>query len=135
VVDHLVRWLRSAGVLEAADGPPALRLALSNLNHRLRYAAGEYDHPPPPRAGQVDQYLGFASEPAARAFAEAVRTQGEPVADPVEVDGRAYDGEVRWQVAVRTTELPLSAEFDAQVRRLRSLAADHGGTYGGWGEG
>jgi hypothetical protein len=53
----------------------------------------------------------------------------------VEVDGRAYDGEVRWQVAVRTSELPLSAAFDAQVDRLRSLAAEHGGTYGGWAGG
>jgi regulator of RNase E activity RraB len=50
------------------------------------------------------------------------------------VDGRAYDGDVGWQVAVRTSELPLSAEFDTQVRQLRALAAEHGGTYGGWGQ-
>jgi hypothetical protein len=125
VVGHLAGRLR-------ADGPPELRLALADLTQRLRYALGEYDRPPAPDTGQVDHLLGFGTHPAARAFAEAV---GDSADEPVEVDGRAYDGAVRWQVAVRTPELPLSAAFDAQVDRLRSLAAEHGGTYGGWAGG
>jgi hypothetical protein len=129
VVDHLVNWLRSAGVLGPTDGPPELRLLLGDLNQRLRYALGEYDEPPAPATGQVDQRFGFAERSAALAFAESV---SDPATEPIEVDGRAYDGEVHWQVAVRTSELPLSADFDAHVRRLCALAAEHGGRYGGW---
>ena len=122
LVDHLTRRLH-------ADGPPELRLALADLNQRLRYALGEYADPPVAATGQVDHHLGFADEAAARAFAGAV---GDSAAEPVEVDGSASDGAVRWQVAVRTSELPLSAAFDAQLDRLRSVAAEHGGSYGGW---
>jgi hypothetical protein len=129
VVDDLISWLRSAGVLDPTDGPPQLHLLLADLTQRLRYALGEYDEPPAPATGQVDHHLGFADEAAARDFAAAL----DVGSDPVGVDGLAYDGAVRWQVAVRTSELPLSAAFDAHVRRLRDLAAEHGGTYGGWG--
>jgi hypothetical protein len=123
VADHLGRRL-------GTDGPPELRLALGDLTQRLRYALGEYDQPPAPDTGEGNHLLGFATRKAARAFAEAV---GDSAEAPLEVDGPAYDGAVRWEVAVRTSELPLSAAFDAQVDRLRSLAAEHGGTYGGWG--
>ena len=110
-------------------GPAELRVALANLNQRLRYVLGEYDEPPAPGTGEVEQHFGFASESAALAFAEAVPSAGTPVA----VDGRAYDGDVSWQVAVRTAELPLSAGFDLVRQRLRALAAEHGGQDGGWG--
>jgi hypothetical protein len=133
VVDSLNRHLQSAGLVESGAGPAQLRLALANLNQRLRHVLGEHDQPPAPDTGQVDQYFGFASEAAAQAFAEAARTQRESASSPVAVDGGAYDGEVRWQVAVRTVELPLSVEFDHHVQRLRALAAGHGGSYGGWG--
>lgn len=49
------------------------------------------------------------------------------------MDGRAYDGDVGWQVAVRTEEPPLTAAFDRHVLRLAALAGPHGGSYGGWG--
>jgi hypothetical protein len=127
VVDHLIGWLRSAGVLTAGDGPPELRLLLAQLNQALRVRLGE--DAPLADSGQADHLVGFADEAAARNFAAALGIGG----DPVDVDGLAYDGAVRWQVAVRTSELPLSAEFDVHVRRLRGLAAEHGGTYGGWG--
>ena len=123
LVDHLARRL-------GTDGPPELRLALGDLTERLRYALGEYDQPPVPDTGEGNHLLGFATQETALAFAETV---GDSGAAPVEVDGLAYDGAVRWEVAVRTSELPLSAAFDAQVDRLRALAAEHGGTYGGWG--
>jgi hypothetical protein len=133
LVDSLNRHLQRAGLVESGAGPAELRLALADLNQRLRYVLGEHDESPAPGTGQVDQYFGFASVTAAHAFAESARARSESAASPVAVDGGAYDGEVRWQVAVRTAELPLSAEFDDHVVRLRALAAEHGGTYGGWG--
>jgi hypothetical protein len=134
VVDSLNRHLQSAGLVESGAGPAELRLALADLNQRIRHVLGEHDAPPVPDAGQVDHYFGFAPEAAAQAFVEAARARGEPAAPPVAVDGRAYDGEVSWQVAVGTAELPLSVEFDDHVQRLGALATGrHGGTYGGWG--
>jgi hypothetical protein len=135
LVDSLNRHLHKAGLVESDSGPAELRLALANLTDRIRYALGEYDEPPPPDTGQVDHYIGFASRTAAQAFAEASAAQGESVAPPVPVNGRAYDGDVNWQVAVRTAELPLSVAFDHRLKRLRQLAARDGGSYGGWGSG
>jgi hypothetical protein len=133
VVDSLNRHLHRAGLVESGAGPAELRLALANLNQRIRHVLGEHDEPPAPDTGQVDQYFGFVSETAAQAFAERARALRELAAPPVAVDGRAYDGEVSWQVAVRTVELPLSGQFDHHVQQLGALAAGHGGTYGGWG--
>jgi hypothetical protein len=125
VIAHL-----STRVVGPDAGPAELRVALSDLNHRLRSVLGEHDEPPAPGTGPVDLYVGFASEAAARAFTEAVPSAGSPAA----VDGRSYDDEtVRWQVAVRSTTLPLSAEFDLERGRLLALAAEHGGRDGGWG--
>jgi hypothetical protein len=135
LVDSLNRHLHRAGLVESDAGPAQLRLALANLTDRIRYALGEYDEPPAADTGQVDQYFGFASRIGAQAFVEASAAHGESAAPPVAVDGRAYDGDVSWQVAVRTAELPLSLEFDQHVQRLRALAAGHGGSYGGWGSG
>ena len=36
------------GLLAAGHDRRYLRQAISNMNQRLRYAAGEYDSPPPP---------------------------------------------------------------------------------------
>jgi len=129
VIDHLNSRLRIDGLVGRDAGPAELRLALADLNHRVRYALGEYDEPPAPGTGEVEQYFGFSLRSDAQAFTEAVPSAGTPVA----VDGRAYDGDVGWQVAVRTTALPLSAEFDLVQQRLRALAAAHGGRDGGWG--
>jgi hypothetical protein len=114
----------------ASSGPAELRVALGNLNHRLRYVLGEYDEPPTQDSGLVDLYVGFPSEAAARAFAEGIPAAAAPVA----VDGGAYDdGTVRWQVAVRSTTLPLSTAFELEQERLTTFAAEHGGSPGGWG--
>jgi hypothetical protein len=126
---HVVGSL-SERLVGPGAGAAGLRVALSNLNHRLRYVLGEYDDPPTPDSGQVDLHVGFAAEEAARAFTEAVPSAGAPVA----VDGRSYDDEsVRWQVAVRSTALPLSAEFDTERARVLALAAERDGRDGGWG--
>ena len=125
VVDRLSERLVGPGA-----GAAELRVALANLNQRLRYVLGEHENPPAISTGHVDLYVGFPSEAGARAFTEAVPSAGTPVA----VDGRAYDdGTVRWEVAVRSTTLPLSAEFDVERERLLALAAGHGGSGGGWG--
>jgi hypothetical protein len=125
VVDRLSERVVGPGV-----GAAELRVALGNLSQRLRYALGEHEEPPTPDPGLVDVYVGFATLADARAFSEAVSSAGGPVA----VDGRSYDDEaVRWEVAVRSTTLPLSAEFDLERARLLALAAEHGGSGGGWG--
>jgi hypothetical protein len=126
---HVVDRLSERAVRPGA-GAAELRVALGNLNQRLRYVLGEHDEPPIPGTGLVDVYVGFAAEADARAFAEAVPSAGTPEA----VDGRSYDDEtVRWQVAVRSTTLPLSAEFEAERARLLALAAEGDGREGGWG--
>jgi len=95
VVDRLSERLVGPGA-----GAAELRVALANLNQRLRYVLGEHENPPAISTGHVDLYVGFPSEAGARAFTEAVPSAGTPVA----VDGRAYDdGTVRWEVAVRST--------------------------------
>ncbi|TFV76751.1 hypothetical protein E4P39_07540 [Blastococcus sp. CT_GayMR19] len=134
VIDHLNGHLRGADLVGPGAGPAELRVALATLNQRLRYVLGEYAEPPAPDTGEVDQYFGFAAEAPARAFVEAVRARGGTPAAPVPVDGRAYDdGTVRWQVAVRTADLPLSAAFAVDQQQLLALAAQHGGSHGGWG--
>jgi hypothetical protein len=42
--------LEGVELLEAGGTEPDLRQALNDLNHRLRYALGEYDEPPRPLA-------------------------------------------------------------------------------------
>jgi hypothetical protein len=115
-------------------GPAELRVALANLGQRLRYVLGEYDEPRARDTGLVDLHVGFVAEDSAHAFLAAVRAEGRTATGPVALDGRPYDDDsVRWQGAVRSTTLPLSAEFDVERRRLLALAAQHGGQAGGWG--
>jgi hypothetical protein len=126
---HVVQRL-SERLVGPRAGAAELRVELGNLNQWLRYALGEHDEPPTTDSGVVDVYVGFAALPDARAFAASVPSAGAPVP----VDGRSYDDEaVRWQVAVRSTTLPLSAAFEAERVRLLALAAEHGGHEGGWG--
>ncbi|BBH67693.1 hypothetical protein ACTI_43780 [Actinoplanes sp. OR16] len=40
--------LERAGLLEPAGTERELRQSISDLNHRLRYALGEYEEPPEP---------------------------------------------------------------------------------------
>jgi hypothetical protein len=111
-------------------GAAELRVVLWNLNKGLRYVLEEHDEPPVRDPGLVDLYVGFTAQATAHAFSQAVPSAGAPVA----VDGRSYDDEtVRWEVPVRSTTPPLSAEFDLERARLLALAAQHGGRDGGWG--
>ena len=52
VDSHVVRGLgdrlRSAGLLAGRNTQLAVRQALNDLNHRIRYALREYDEPPEP---------------------------------------------------------------------------------------
>jgi hypothetical protein len=113
VVDRLGERLVGPGA-----GAAELRVALGNLTQRLHYVLGDHEEPPIPDPGLVDLYVGFASEADAQAFTEAAPSAGAPVV----VDGTSYDDEtVRWQVAVRSTTLPLSAEFDVERGRLLAL--------------
>jgi hypothetical protein len=129
-LDPLVVDRLSERLVGPDAGAAELRVVLWNLNKRLRYVLGEHDEPPVPDPGLVDLYVGFAAQAAAYVFSQAVPSAGAPVA----VDGRSYDDEtVRWEVSVRSTTLPLSAEFDLERARLLALAAQHGGRDGGWG--
>ena len=104
-------------------GAAELRVVLWNLNKGLRYVLEEHDEPPVRDPGLVDLYVGFTAQATAHAFSQAVPSAGAPVA----VDGRSYDDEtVRWEVSVRSTTLPLSAEFDLERTLLLALAAHHG---------
>lgn len=45
---HLTRRLEKDGLLAERAGNRELRQALNDLNHRLRFALGEYSDPPEP---------------------------------------------------------------------------------------
>ena len=46
--DRIRHRLQSAAVLEPGGTEQHLRQSINDLNHRLRYALGEYDEPPSP---------------------------------------------------------------------------------------
>ena len=48
LVDHLSRRFASVGLVVDGASDREFRQALNDLNHRLRYALGEYDEPPQP---------------------------------------------------------------------------------------
>jgi hypothetical protein len=45
LVDHLSRRFASVGLLADGVGGREFRHALNGMNHRIRYALGEYDEP------------------------------------------------------------------------------------------
>ena len=48
LVDHLSRRFASVGLMADGATDREFRQALNDLNHRLRYALGEYNEPPQP---------------------------------------------------------------------------------------
>lgn len=111
-----------------------LRLALANLNQRLRYALGDYDTLPVPDPGWTDQYFGFPSAAAADRFLAEARTAGERGLEPVAGTVDATSTRMPfWRVVVTIRELELTAAFSEHVRRLSILAAQHGGSHQGSG--
>lgn len=131
LANGLLKRFRAAGLLDADDGIAQLRVAVLNLNHRLRYVLGETDRPPTPSPGHTDQLLGFPTEDAAAAFLERARALGEQGSGPLPVDGRAYDGPVNWEVTINTTDLRLTPSFGDHQRALVALAGEHQGRHGG----
>ena len=131
-VEQLCRCFEQDGLLAARPGPAELRLALANLNQRLRVTLGEQDEPIEPNVGYCEQYFGFATQTAARDFAAAARAAGKPASGPAAYDYQGYNEPVSWQVVIGTTELVLTPEFDEQVQQLTVLAQQYDGLYGGW---
>jgi hypothetical protein len=109
--------------------PAQLRVGLTNLNQRLRYALGEYDTPQDPDLGWTNQYFRFGSQEAAEGFLSQARAAGErglaPTAGPENAAAES------WEVAVVVEELMMTAALDAHVQELSRMAADHGGHPGG----
>jgi hypothetical protein len=105
--------------------PAQLRLGLTNLNQRLRYALGDYDTPQDPDLGWANQYFRFASMEAAEGFLSQARAAGErglaPTARPANAAPES------WAVAVVVEELMMTAAFDAHIQALTRMAADHSG--------
>jgi hypothetical protein len=116
-------------------GRAHLRLALANLNQRLRYALGEYDAPVDNDPGWSDQHFAFPSVGAAELFLAEARAAGDRGLDPVLLTAEALpvsEGSP-WRVVVTIQELVMTAAFDAHVQRLSLLAARHGGACRGFG--
>lgn len=123
----LGRRFESAGLVPVGSGPAELLLALDNLNERLRWVIGEYDHPLSVSTGRVDHHFEFDTVAVAESYAAEVRWAGDAARGPE----RTSDG--GWRVTVTTTELLLSAEFDAHADRLRVAAQRRGGRSAGFG--
>jgi hypothetical protein len=119
--------MREAGLIGDGDGRPELRLALANLNQRLRYALGEYRTVPETDTGLIDHDITFRSTGDAVRFCEVISELGMRCRH--EDLGQA--GRVR--VFVTTTDLWLSHGFDAAQKQIEHTAAACGGTYNGFG--
>ena len=127
----LVKRFQDAKLLQAGGGAADLRVALQNLNSRLRYVLGEQGHPPAPAPGHANQLFGFCTQGAANAFLHSARAEGEQGSGPVAVDGRAYQNPASWEVTIHTSDIPLTQQFDDHQRSLTRLARAHGGQHGG----
>ena len=126
-VTRLSRPLRRAGLIGDGDGRPELRLALANLNQRLRYALGEYENGPEPDTGLVDHDIVFGSTHDALRFCDAIRELGMRCRH----DDHGGPGPVR--VVVTTTDLWLGPAFDAAQKHIEQVAVACGGSYNGFG--
>jgi len=127
LVTRLTRRLRRAGLVSEGHGRPELRLALSNLNLRLRYAVGEFEEAPQPDIGLVDHYISFDSTEEALRFGDLIRALGMWYRQDVP----AGSGRVR--MVATTSDLLLSQGFDAAQKHIEQAAVDCGGTYEGFG--
>lgn len=130
--ERLRRRLLQDGVLDGGADLAHVRLALVNLNQRLRYALGEYDEPVPLDDGRVNLHFGFTTQSDAIAFQDDVLAIGEQVIQLIPVDGRAYDQSFSWQVTIWSTHIPLTGDFDRHFQQLADRAVKHHGGRGGW---
>lgn len=130
VSDRFAERFVAAGLLpeptsHQLPSPGQVRLAVSDLGQRLRYALGEYPEPPEPAPAAVAHILRFATTAAAGRYAGSLRSAGE-----VEVFERAGHG--GRQVFVVCPELPPDPGFLRRQRDLTEGAARFGGSYDGF---
>jgi hypothetical protein len=109
----------------------ALRIAIANLNQRMRYAYGDYDEPPKPDDGLADHHVRFDSTDGASAFVQAMDAIGLPTR-PLQ---SAHPETEPFLVMVTTGEPLLSEAFQRKDEQIREAAFDTGGFYEGWGGG
>ncbi len=130
LVMTLAMRLRNAGVLPSGGGDLAsLRLALADLNQRVRYALGEYDEPPAPDDGLVDHHVEFDSEAGAIAFFSAMDRLGLRARRSA-TEPQAPDTIL---VTVTSGEVLLSPGFEERDKQIEASAREAGGRYVGWG--
>ena len=129
LVERLAGRLQWAGLLDRGSaGQPELRLAISNLNQRLRYALGTYDEPPQPDIGLVDHEVTFRTGTRANVFRQLMDQAGlRSRQDPSKQEPPIV------RVTVTTAELLLSRDFNRREQQIRHAADESHGDYEGWG--
>ncbi len=130
--NRLANRLRGQGVLSPTTaGRAGLRIAVANLNQRLRYALGEYDELPEPDDGLADHHVRFDAQAKAVAFVGAMEGLG--------VQARAYasndPNSGPYLVIVTTGEPVLTPGFEQRDEQVRDAAQRTGGFYVGFGGG
>jgi hypothetical protein len=109
----------------------ALRIAIANLNQRMRYAFGDYDAPPEPDDGLADHHVRFDTADKATAFVQAM----DAIGLPTQKLQSAHPQTEPFLVMVTTGEPLLSEAFEHKDTQIREAADDTGGFYEGWGGG
>jgi regulator of ribonuclease activity B len=109
----------------------ALRIAIANLNQRMRYALGDYDEPPEPDDGLADHHVRFDTADKASAFVQAM----DAIGLPTQQLQSAHPETEPFLVMVTTGEPLLSEAFEHKDAQIREAAHDTGGFYEGWGGG
>jgi hypothetical protein len=129
LLGRLAGRMRDHGQMRAhLDDRAGLRLALNDLNQRVRYALGEYEEPPEPGDGLVHHFVGFDDDSAAMTFRQtmaeldlqAVQVPSDDESDPV-------------QLMVTTGEVLLSRGFELRDKQVQDAAHEAGGRDIGWG--
>jgi hypothetical protein len=129
LLGKLATRLRDQGQIRADLYDRAgLRLALNDLNQRVRYALGEYEDPPEPGDGLAHHFVGFDTETDANRFREAMTALG---LQPVQVPSDDESGPV--QLMVTSGEVLLSRGFELRDKQIQDTAHEAGGRYIGWG--
>jgi hypothetical protein len=122
--NRLAHRLRSQGTIPAGIGDRAgLRIAIANLNQRVRYALGEYDEPPEPDDGLADHHVRFDSADKAAAFVQAMEELGLPAR---QIHTRDPDSDP-YLVTVTSGEPILSPDFEHRDEQIRNAAQRAGG--------
>lgn len=128
---HLTERVRDSPLMPGGiDERAALRIAISNLNQRVRYTFGEYAEMPKPDDGLADHHVRFATAESAARFVTTMEQLGMPARQMM--TGRQ---EEPFHVMVTTGEPVLSPEFDRKEQQIAEAARHLGGHLEGWGGG